>query len=269
MTDRFPGRGEIPKPWDGRPPARYRTPDVNYDPDPPFVDQSDYDDPMGSPPDGPSRRMLAGIAAAVTVVVLAGLALWWFSAGPGRTVTAAAVAVTSSRKPPPATTAPVSTTDTASAYDVGSCFDEANSVSPGVELDEVPCAGNDAVFIINAVVPDTATCDTGAGSPDYKDHGYTVPDETAGVAYCASLVVPTDQCFVYTQGQPIERAACGSGPDVVRVLAIESAPNVADACPDKPNPDVWYYQSPTSGQYACVSRPTATSGPPQTPTAAG
>lgn len=273
VTDPFQGPGDIPKPWDGRPPAHYGQ-QWHRDPDPPYVDQRDFGPPIGGPPPkGPSRRALAGIAAAVVVVLAAVFALWWFSAGPGRSTAAHPVSPTSTpvptrnnATPPPS----VDTPDSAAAYDVGSCFDEQNSTGSGVELNPVPCASADSVFVINAVVPNVSACDGGDGAADYKDHGYEVPDQTANVAYCASLVVPTNECFSLAANQPIERATCGSGPGVVQVLAIESAPSATAACTDKQNPDVWFYQSPDSGQYACVSRPPGTSGiTPTTPTSAG
>jgi hypothetical protein len=164
----------------------------------------------------------------------------------------------------PAPTTPPTTTTSASpnpaaAYDVGSCFNEVSGSSPDkVQLNLVQCGGSDAVFVINDVVPSAARCDSGPGGADYRDHGYEVPDQTANVAYCASLVVPVNDCFVLSGSLPIARVACGPEPDVVRVLAIEPAPSAALACTDKPNPDVWFYQAPTSGQFACVSRPKAT-----------
>jgi hypothetical protein len=160
--------------------------------------------------------------------------------------------------PPSSSTSP----DTAAAYDVGSCFDEAQGSGPGkVELNVVECGGDQAVFVINKVVDTVSDCDSGS---DFKNHGYEVPDETANVAYCASLVVPSNICFTLAAAQPIQRTACGSAPGTVRVLAIESAPNAGAACSDKTNPDVWFYQSPDSGQFACVSRPAANSTTPTT-----
>jgi hypothetical protein len=208
---------------------------------------------------GPRRSVLVAIAVAVVVIVGAGVTLW-FTAGPGRGSNPTPVAQTSDRPVPPrsAVRPPVSSApDIAAAYDVGSCFDEDTGGAAGhVELNPVPCGGTEAVFVINSVVPSVARCDVGA---DYHNHGYEVPDETANVAYCASLVVPVNVCFVIGGTTPIARTPCGSAPNVVQVLAIESAPNPASACRDKPNPDVWYFQAPTSGQFACVSRPGSTS----------
>jgi hypothetical protein len=113
------------------------------------------------------------------------------------------------------------------------------------------------VFVINDVVASAPDCDTGQSAADYKDHGYEVPDETAQVAYCASLVVPAHDCFVLGGSAAIARATCGSATDVVQVQSIESAPSATTACTDKTNPDVWFYQGPSTGQFACVSRPSS------------
>lgn len=272
MTGPFPGQGDIPQPWGGRPPPREPGYYSSYGEQEPAYGGQDaaappwesaqspgyggYDGPFQVPPRGPSRKVTAALVVALVVVVGGGVALWWFAAGPGRGGVARQVAVTRSNPPAPAVLPVVSSSATpnnAAAYDVGSCFDETQGVAPGkVELNPVACGGEQAVFVINRVVDTMAGCDVGA---DYKGHGYEVPDETANVAYCASLVVPADYCFTLAASRPVERTACGSGPGVVKVLAIESAPGVGSACTDKTNPDVWYYQSPVSGQFACVSRP--------------
>jgi hypothetical protein len=231
----------------------------------------------------PRRRMPRGSvvagAAAVVVVVLGGLGIWWLGGGPGTSSvtgspTSAAMSRTSAA--PTTGTSPRSTSPTSepatqlttptspAAYDVGSCFDETTGTAPGrVELNPVACGSDQSVFVINKIVTKAADCDVGT---DYHEHGYEVPDVTANVAYCAALVVPASMCFVLGGGQPVARAACGSGPYVVEVLAVESASDVRHACADKTNPDVWYFQSATSGQYACVSRPAANPSGSTTPT---
>ncbi|HEX3649399.1 MAG TPA: hypothetical protein VHV49_13295 [Pseudonocardiaceae bacterium] len=254
------GDDDVPRPWDGKPPPHYST---AWD----FQAQQYYEDPGPAEPEprhrGPSRRSVAAITVAVLVVVGAGLTLLFTTgsgSGGGHRPAAAGSQRPATRRTQPATRTTQPTTSAspnpAAAYDVGSCFNEIAGSAPGkVELNLVPCGGPDSVFVINKVVASATRCDSGA---DYRDHGYEVPDETADVAYCASLVVPANSCFVLGGSVPIVRAACGSAPDAVQVLAIESAPGVATACTDKTNPDVWYYQAPTSGQFACVSRPTAT-----------
>ena len=265
MTGPVPGSGEdVPQPWDGRPP-RESPYYASYDrPEP---EQPPWSEPV--PPaavDGPNRRVVAALVVATVVVVVGGVAVWWFAAGPGHNATPRPVAATHSNPPPPVRQAPGTSTsaDRAAAYDIGSCFDEAQGSGPGrVELNLVDCGSGRAVFVINKIVDTATQCDAGA---DFKNHGYEVPDETANVAYCASLVVPANVCFTLAATQPIQRTACGSIPGTVQVLAIEAAPSATTACTDKTNPDVWFYQSPTSGQFACVSRPATTSTSPATAT---
>lgn len=207
-------------------------------------------------------RVIAAAAGAAVALAGVGTAIWYFAAGPGHHVPQVSVAISSNPPAPdPITgssdlpTRPLSAAN-AAAYDIGSCFDEQIGSGPGkVKLNLVPCGGDQSVFVINKVVSAASECDA-----DYQRHGYEVPDETVGVVYCAALVVPANQCFVLGGNAPITRAACGSGPDVVTVQSIESAPNVNSACVDTVNPDIWYYQSPSSGQFACVSRPTTKSG---------
>jgi hypothetical protein len=264
MTGPVPGSDDddAPRPWNGRP---HESPYyVSYDQQEP--EEPPWSDPAPLPAAGPNRRIVAAIVVATVVVVVGGVAVWWFAVGPGRGDQPRPVAVTRSSPPPMRHAPPPSSTspDNAAAYDVGSCFDEAQGAAPGkVELNLVACGSDRAVFVINQVVDAAAGCDAAA---DYKDHGYEVPDETANVAYCASLVVPANVCFTLAATQPIQRTACGSTPGTVQVLAIEAAPSATTACTDKTNPDVWFYQSPTSGQFACVSRPATTSTSPATAT---
>ncbi|HWC81410.1 MAG TPA: hypothetical protein VG756_15775 [Pseudonocardiaceae bacterium] len=212
------------------------------------------------PPQRKSRRTLVLTIISVVVVVAAGFAAWWFAGGPASRQQDSAIATT------PASSAPAPSGEDSVAYDVGTCFDEGAGGAPGnVRLDPQPCAGNRAVFVINQVVRNASACDSASGV-SYQQHGYEVPDVTAKVTYCASLVVPPQNCFVISGTQPIARAACGSAGDVVRVLAVQSAPDVQAACADQTDPDVWFYQSPASGQYACVSRPPGGSSPAPAPT---
>ena len=198
-------------------------------------------------PAGRSRRGPLIAICAVLVVLAGGFLIWWFAGGQGGGAQGVAL--------PAPTATSAATSDSGVAYDVGTCFDEAAAGAPGnVRLDPQPCAGDHAVFVINQVVAAASACDSASGA-DYRQHGYEVPDETAKVTYCASLVVPPGQCFVISGTRAIARAVCGSAGDVVKVLAVETANSVTAACTDQTDPDVWFYQSPDSGQYACVSRP--------------
>jgi hypothetical protein len=222
------------------------------------------------PPRKPNFAVVAGIVAAVVVV---GLGIWWFAGGPGRpagvagspsAVSGHQVTITGTPSPQPLSQPNSALSNPPAAYDLGSCFDEQPGTQAGrVELNPVTCDGDQAVFVIDKIVTRAADCDVGF---DYHQHGYEVPDETAHVAYCAALVVPATKCFVLGGGQPVTRTVCGSGPYVVEVLAVENASDVKSACADKVNPDVWYFQSAKSGQYACVSRPAANPSGTTTPT---
>jgi hypothetical protein len=221
---------------------------------------------MSEPTPGRSPVVIPAIVVAVLVLVGVGVGVWWFAAGPGHRVSPQPIAAAGPSSAPPQSRVPVrspstlppTSRDTASAYDVGTCFDEqAGSAQGKVELNPVECGGDQAVFVINKVVTSASDCDSDAS----VSYGHEVPDETANVTYCASLVVPVDICFTLGGSMAIATAPCGSGPNVVQVLSIESAPNVGSACTDKTDPDVWFYQSPTSGQYACVSRPAITAVP--------
>jgi hypothetical protein len=269
MTGPNPGQGDdTPPTLGGQPPeSRYET---GWDEQAAEPYYDDYQTRFAARR-RPSRKVLIAIAAAVVVVAGAATALFAFGGFPGRSggrPAAASQRPSSHAAPAPSLSVPPRVTVTtpagqsnanhAAAYDVGTCFDEVRGAAAGkVELNPVPCGGTEAVFVINDVVASAPDCDTGQGAADYKNHGYEVPDETAQVAYCASLVVPAHECFVLSGTLPIARAACGAAPGVVQVMSIESAPSAATACTDKSNPDVWFYQGVNTGQYACVSRPGA------------
>lgn len=263
MTPPIPGDGPDPQPWGGQP----NEPTTQTGPQPgwqEYTGEHNFPD-MGytglykSPP-----RWRKPVLIAAAVVVVAGLVSAVLLVTNKKGTDQRAVAPPASARPssgaPLARSTPPSASGggiSESAYDVGTCFDEQPGTGSGkVELSPVPCGGDRAVFVINKVAPDASGCDAAA---DYQKHGYEVPDETANVVYCVSLVVPANNCFVNGNGKAVRRTACGAEPDVVQVLAIESSSGADAACQDKPNPDVWFYQSPDSGQYACVSRATASS----------
>jgi hypothetical protein len=204
---------------------------------------------QSEPGSGPGRLVVT-IAAAAVVLVGAAASVWWFSGRhdlPGHPV-AAPVSTPRHTSKPRSTTTPDTT-----AYGVGTCLTEPlDPASGGLELNPVPCDGALSVLIINQVVAQYDDCQQGA---DYVNHGFVLSDEVSNVDYCVSLVVPANQCFAFStdNSKPIQRATCGSAPDVVRVESVESAASVNAACTDQTQPDIWYYQSPTSGQYACVS----------------
>ncbi|HEX3781892.1 MAG TPA: hypothetical protein VHX38_19685 [Pseudonocardiaceae bacterium] len=258
-TDQFGHPGQHQDPGQYHDPGRFD--DLHQD----DLDRFDEPEPAGrpEPPAPPSYdsgrgRLITTILAAVVVLVGAAASVWWFS---GRNTSGHQVSAppsrTTQRRPP--RSAP--TTPDNSAYGVGTCLDEPlDPATSGLELQPVSCAGDEAVLMVNQVVTQYSDCEAGA---DYVDHGYILPDIAANVTYCVSLVVPTNQCFEFStnNSQPIQRAVCGSAPNVVQVESIEPATSAGAACSDKTAPDIWFYQSPTSGQFACVS-----SQPPSTQT---
>ncbi len=205
----------------------------------------------GASPRQPGNRSRIIVTIVSAAVVLAGAAasVWWFSGRSEQPNQPSAAPPVSA----PRHTKKVKPTQDTSAYGVGTCLTEpADPNSGGLELTPVPCAGSSAVLIINQTVKDYNDCQQGA---DYVNHGFILSDEVANVDYCVSLVVPANQCFAFStdNSKPIQRAACGSAVNVVRVESVEPAATVTAACKDQTAPDIWYYQSPTSGQYACVS----------------
>jgi hypothetical protein len=211
---------------------------------------------------GSRARIVVTIVSAVVVLVGAAASVWWFSGRDNQSNQHAAPPPVST---PKRTTTPKPTPDNA-AYTVGTCLSEPTDPnSGGLEIKPVSCGGQQAVLIINQVVHDYPDCQQSA---DYVNHGFILSDEVAGVDYCASLVVPTNQCFAFStdNSKPIQRATCGSAPDVVRVESVESAGAVTDACKDQTAPDIWYFQSPTSGQFACVTPLPPDQAPSSAPT---
>ncbi|HEV3356717.1 MAG TPA: hypothetical protein VG247_07960 [Pseudonocardiaceae bacterium] len=205
----------------------------------------------GEPSGQPSNRarIIVTIVAAAVVLIGAAASVWWFSGrAPQPNQHAAPPPVSTPRH----TSKPKPTPDS-SAYGVGTCLDEpVDPNSGGLELTPVPCSGTSAVLMVDQVVTNYNDCQQGA---DYVNHGFILSDEVANVDYCVSLVVPANQCFAFStdNSKPIQRAACGSAANVVRVESVEPAASVTAACKDQTAPDIWYFQSPTSGQYACVT----------------
>lgn len=239
MTSPVPGQEHQPWETESRPP------------EPPREQGSDKNSVNTDPQQGahPRQYVIVSIVAAAVVLLGTVASVWWFS---GRSTPPSRPHAAPPVSTPRHTTRPK--TPDNSAYRVGTCLDEpADPNTGGLELTPVPCAGDSSVLIINQVVRDYNDC---AQAADYVNHGFVLSDEVANVDYCVSLVVPANQCFAFStdNSKPIQRAACGSADNVVRVESVEPAASVTAACTDQQQPqDVWYYQSPTSGQYACVT----------------
>lgn len=226
--------------------------------------------PAGGFPSGPPPRrrgsMIAAIAAAVVVIAgaVVGVVLWLGSGSkaPGGGHAIATPPPASSGALPtqfpgvPASGASGATGSNGSpgspAWSIGACFAEQGAVG-NITLSQVPCQGDQAVFVINAVIPMSSQC---PGGSNYR--GDVIGDRDAKVNYCVSLVVPAGQCFVYDDqskagnAQVVQRTSCGGAQYVVQVQSIERATDPNSACANVSNADIWYYQSPTSGQFACV-----------------
>jgi hypothetical protein len=226
----------------------------------PWETQSRPQEPPREQGSDRNRLVIVSIAAAAVVLLGTVASVWWFS---GRSNPPSPAHAAPPVSMPRHTTKPKPDN---SPYGVGTCLDEpADPNTGGLELTPVPCAGSSSVLIVNEVVKDYNDCAQGA---DYVNHGFVLSDEVANVDYCVSLVVPANQCFAFSNdnSKPIARAACGSAANVVRVEAVETAASVTAACTDQQQPqDVWYYQSPNSGQFACVTPlPPTGSEPPTT-----
>ncbi|HEX7659692.1 MAG TPA: hypothetical protein VF444_09440 [Pseudonocardiaceae bacterium] len=229
----------------------------------------------GYPVMPPPRRKGPFIAAVIAAMVLvgggaAGVTIWLGSNGRpsgGHVVTTPTTTPTASGTLPtqfPGTSAggfgsasATAPTDTASpsgstAWTVGTCFYEKGTVG-NVSLSPVACDSDQAVFVINSVISPTSDC-----PDDANYNGDVIGDQAADAYYCVSLAVPAGQCFVYddqsdgANTQVVRRTDCGGGAYVVRVQSVEAAGDSDSACQDVPDVDVWSYQSPTSGKYACV-----------------
>lgn len=138
----------------------------------------------------------------------------------------------------------------AAPFAVGSCF---SADRPGA-LRPTSCAGDSAVFVINAVGRTTADC---AAVADFGRYGAMQQDVSAHAVYCVSLVVGANGCVVLgqdAQHTAPHRVACGTDPKASRVVKVVGSDNAATACAGVPNADVWYYRSPSSGQLACLTR---------------
>jgi hypothetical protein len=231
-----------------------------------------YRGPAGGFPSGPPPRrrgsMIAAIAAAVVVIagVVVGVVLW-LGSGSKPPAGGHAIANPTPSSPGalptqfpgvPASGGSGATGSTGSAgpgspaWSIGACFDEQGTVG-NITLSQVPCQGDQAVFVINAVIPMSSQCPGGS-----KYRGDTIGDQDAKVNYCVSLVVPAGQCFVYDDqskngnAQVVRRTSCGGGQYEVQVQSVQPATDPNSACANVSNADVWNYQSPTSGQFACV-----------------
>lgn len=135
-------------------------------------------------------------------------------------------------------------------FAVGSCF-YGEGTNAGSALRPASCDGDNAVFVINAVVPDAPACGQIA---DFGRFGAVQRDVSAHVVYCVSLVLKQNSCVLLGRDTPSHRVDCGADPAASRVVKVVSNVGPATACRDVANADVWYSRGPSSGQIACLAR---------------
>ena len=135
----------------------------------------------------------------------------------------------------------------AQPFTVGSCFYGDDS-GGGTALRPTACDGQDAVFVINAVVPSADACRQVA---DFDRFGAAQQDVSANVVYCVSLVPQQNACVVLGKQAASHRVECGTDPAASRVVKVVES---SAGCRGVANADVWYSRGPSSGQIACLTR---------------
>jgi hypothetical protein len=156
---------------------------------------------------------------------------------------------------PTATAAPVPERTSSSApnasgdYAVGDCvwLDKEYSY-------KVDCTSPKAALKINSVIAVDAECKGSDGDYWGDDFHTTDPPHR----YCLSLVVPEGQCLQEAQSVKapgyVMRSTCTptAAQDTMKVVKVAQAANADAACTDKQ--EAWYFDSPTSGKYACLEK---------------
>jgi hypothetical protein len=129
--------------------------------------------------------------------------------------------------------------------------------------ERVSCTSDKAALQINLVIPQKEKC---ADTDAYDSYGDGWYDGKLALRYCASLMVPKGQCVQLDLDGTgfVERAACTSTAPLAsgapnaktyQVTDVVSSADAKTACDKVPNTDdVWFYQSPKSGQFACLKR---------------
>jgi hypothetical protein len=218
----------------------------------------------GPPPpiQPPPRKSQTGaiVGTVVGVVLMLGLGTWAVvgiissrhSAEAARASSATRTTTTRGT-----TTRPPRTSNTSgTGYAVNDC------VWLDVDTSErVPCTSAKAALQINQVIPQKDEC-TSAKYDGYGDSWYS---EKAGLRYCASLAVPKGQCVQLDLDDTglVRRVACtgASRPSgapntkTYQVIDIVTARDAVSACDKVPGADdEWFFQSPQSGQFACLKQ---------------
>ena len=217
--------------------------------------------PPPMPPAPPPRRSQRGavIGTVIGVVLMLGLGTWAVVGIISSRHSAAAGASDTSGKPARTSTtrAPRSSNTNSAQYNTNDC----------VWLDVTSshlttCTSDKSALQINLVIPRQNKCED---ADDYDSFGDTWYDDKLSLRYCASLSVPKGQCVQLDLNDTglVERAACTAvaAPNdapktkTYQVMDIVSTANAKTACDKVPaTDDVWFYQSPKSGQFACLKQ---------------
>jgi hypothetical protein len=217
--------------------------------------------PPPPPPMPPPRKSQTGaiIGTAVGVVLMLGLGTWAVIGIISSRHSTEAGGTGSTTKTTRTTTRPPRTSDTSSIrFGVNDC------VWLDVKTSErVSCTSDKAALQINLVIPQQQKCSDTDPYDSYGDGWY---DGKLALRYCASLSVPKGQCVQLDLDDTgfVERASCTSTTPLAsgapnaktyQVTDIVSSANAKTACDKVPaTDDVWFYQSPKSGQFACLKQ---------------
>ena len=214
------------------------------------------------PPPTPPRKSQKGliIGTFVGVALMLGLGTW------------AVIGIISSRHSAEAAATSSTTRTTRTTNTRPPRTSNANSLRFGVNdcvwldvktSERVSCTSDKAALQIDLVIPQKDKC---SAADEYDSYGDTWYDDDLSLRYCASLNVPKGQCVRTDLNDTglVERVSCTAAStttsgapkaktyQVVDVVTSTNGKTACDALPD--TDDVWFYQSPKSGQFACLKQ---------------
>ena len=212
------------------------------------------------PPSQPPRKSQKGavIGTVVGVVLMLGLGTWAVVGIVSSRHSAEAGATGSTTRTTRTTTRPPRTSNTNSLrFSVNDCVWLDVKTSEGVS-----CTSDKAALQINLVIPQTQKCSESDAYDSYGDSWY---DGKLSLRYCASLTVPKGQCVQLDLDDTglVKRADCTAASGATwapnaktyQVTDVVSGTSPKTACDKVPaTDDVWFYQSPKSGQFACLKQ---------------
>ncbi|GAA3438738.1 hypothetical protein [Kutzneria kofuensis] len=216
--------------------------------------------PPPMPPTPPRKSQTGAIVGTVVgVVLMLGLGTWAVIGIISSRHSTEAAGTSSTSSTARTTTRPPRTTNTDSLrFNVNDCVWLDVKTSEGVS-----CTSDKAALQINLVIPQKDKCNDVDAYDSYGDSWF---DGKLALRYCASLSVPKGQCVQLDLDDTglVERASCTSTKPLAagapnaktyQVTDIVTSTNPKTAC-DKVagTDDVWFHQSPKSGQFACLKR---------------